>query len=391
MTSEPRRPDIHDRKIGVWSLTAVIVLCVGPITWEVGLLLVPHHDLEHLAGAVNAVGGGSTFVFVLLSVILVYVGLKAPVLVASAIVVAGLAAYNKALPTWARLAVWVPVIAALPAAVVVMLLSATLVRLNSPATLQPIYQKNRAAYVTVRAISWCAIQYRQQHEQTGYPSTLDDLGTFPCRMPWSASVLPDYKFAYEPQGPSDRRNDFLIVAYPSEKPFLTYRSDASGLIYVEDVVDGRHYKRLIDSHDGTGDYSLPEQKEYELVGSLYDCLQVFADSSPETGYPADLRDIVSRTTELTRCSYPPELRSVYRQAVNNTVRLRDYEYIYQPGPKSGSGRISAFELSARCVAYGRSCMRNVDGNQNGEFHGTADDRAATPDDPIESLSGVRAR
>lgn len=385
MNSASRKADAQQRKRGIIFFATIVVLCVVPIIWEVGLLLTPHHQLEEFEAGVIWLFGGNQYICVWMIWLLISVGLKAPQLVAISICLATAAVVIKTAPRWIKIAVWLPIAAALPAAIFVLRLGVIWSSMYSNAALQPMYKQNKASYSTITSISWCAIQYRQQHSGEGYPSNLDELSKFPCRRKWALNDLPRYQVWYEPKsGDSGRIEAFSVTAYPGDSGLIIYGSDESGLVYVSKVVEGKYYRRLADSHDGTGDYSLPRQQEYEFIWHLYDCLQVFAEYTPERGYPAELKDVHSQeTVQLNPCSYPPEMRNIGNSG--NKFVLGHYEYTYQPGPQAVSGQRGAFELYAHCLNYSQDCVRNLYANQDSDIHVTPDDRAATLDDPIEAV------
>ena len=372
----------HTRE-GSILLVVVCALCAGPIACELGLLAVPHHDPDQFLALIVRLSGGNQYISVFLMWGIVSLGFSAPKLVPFSIVLA-VVAVIKSVPRWIKIAIWLPILAALPAAVVVLRLGAEMAALNShpPA----IYAKNRTAYVTVRAISWCAIQYQQKHPDSGYPFALEDLNSFPCGNRWSVADLPGYRISYDPLRAADGQvTDFSLVAYPGESDprFLAYESDRSGLLYVEERTQTSSSRRVVFPYSSTGDYSLADQKEYLLAAHLYDCLQLIARANPDRGYPRTLHEARS-ARNIEACRYPADARPTVEER-DTGIRVGNYDYIYRLGTISESGRATAFELYAHCLAYGRACIRNVYANQDSELHVTTADRLATLDDAIEPL------
>lgn len=241
-------------------------------------------------------------------------------------------------------------------------------------------------------MAWCAIQYRQQHEDSGYPASLEDLRAFRCRSKWNLADLPGYIVSYEPRrGAGGRIEEFSVAARPpSEDPrFGRYESDGSGLISIEQVNGNDSSRVLVFPYRVTGDYSLPYQQEYLIVADLYNCLQVFADSNPNVGYPTDLKTVLAPTMRVKACYAAPMLWKIDSNTKGNRFSIDNYEYIYEPGLANPSGDRSTFELHAHCVSYGDRCIRSLYANQGSELHFTVEDRPATLDDPVEPVQVQR--
>lgn len=238
----------------------------------------------------------------------------------------------------------------------------------------------RIAHDSVKAISWCAIQYKVEHSQVGYPPSLDAMNsTASCALHWALSSTPTYHVWYVPEKnvvgqtlhfsvrasrESDPPPDFNIRGLDD------YVSDDSGIVYVLDRTAGS-LKSIGDINDGDFNVGID-------LHNLLNCVENFArakrfanDRITEDGdYPANL-------AEMSQCEYIRSASTVQ----GNTIRERSYSITYRPAEKRHQ-QIEHFQIDARCENYGQTCIRNLFTDERGKIHGTGENRAATGQDPL---------
>lgn len=247
----------------------------------------------------------------------------------------------------------------------------------------------RTAHDSVKAISWCAIQYKIEHPQEGYPPSLDPLNSgASCPLRWSLSSTPTYHLWYVPE-----KNVAGQVAHFSVQATLEnelppdfnirlndYASDDSGIVYAL-YQDAKPMKGITNGNDG--DINVGSDIE-----DLFRCVQEFGRAQRfannhllgDGDYPANL-------AEMSQCWY---LRDLTSEVKGNSIRQRAYLITYRP-QKENSQPIRRFQIDARCEDYGRTCVRNLYADQDGKIRGTGENRAAGAQDPFspkcEFMSG----
>jgi hypothetical protein len=236
----------------------------------------------------------------------------------------------------------------------------------------------RAAHDSVKAISWCAIQYKTGHPQEGYPPSLDSLDSgASCPLRWSLSSTANYHLWYVPEKNFDGQVAHFSVQAVRERELPTefnirlndYASDDSGIIYTS----YRHpapMKGITDASDGDINVGVD-------IDDLLRCVQEFARAQRFTkGHITGDGDYPTNLAEMSQCSY---LLGV--TVTDNSLRKRAYLITYRAQPEN-SQKIEDFQIDARCEDYGRSCVRNLFTDQGGKIHGTGENRPATTQDPL---------
>jgi len=237
----------------------------------------------------------------------------------------------------------------------------------------------RAAHDSVKAISWCAIQYKTGHPQEGYPPSLDSLNSgASCALPWSLSNTPDYHLWYVPEKNfTGQITHFSVQAVRDQdippdfnvRLITDYASDDSGILYAL-YKHPAPMKNITDVDDGDINVGVD-------IDSLLRCVQEFARAqrfaknhvTGDGDYPTNL-------AEMSQCWY---LRGV--TVTDNSLRKGAYLITYRAQPEN-SQNIEDFQIDGRCEDYGRSCVRNLFTDQHGKIRGTGENRPATPQDPL---------
>ena len=92
---------------------------------------------------------------------------------------------------------------------------------------------------------------------------------------------------------------------------------------------------------------------------------------PATGFPAQMRGLYDCPLVLDN-----------RWLSENSFSAEGYLLAYSPGPQNDSGKITTFQLEARCRDYARSCLVSLYANEADDLHRTGEDRSATSQDPM---------
>jgi len=227
--------------------------------------------------------------------------------------------------------------------------------------------EDTAAHDAVRSIAWCAVRYRVRHPESGYPadfSAASSGAVCPEYKPFSN--LPDYRLSYQPSA-----DDFgKVIAFevqainPHPEPEFrvpqgNFGSDASGLVYILPPSQPLHtdWKKLADATPAG------------YVGGLQQCLQRYANDHRGT-FPASLAN--------TPCF---QLAAAFggKSVGENTYLLKNYLFIYSPGPPDSQKRTTYYGLQVRCQEYGKTCIRNLFADPL-QIYGTPEDRPATSKD-----------
>jgi hypothetical protein len=228
------------------------------------------------------------------------------------------------------------------------------------ATVEAIDRESQAAADTVRAVSWCAILHQVASGE--YPADLASMDSgSSCGQPWTVSRIPDYKITFTAMRDGAGKISGFKVRAEAPPSRLRFRKDAesddSGDVYIDPQEPGFRKTLLYPS-------------AVSITGRMHDCITGFAEDSPASGFPAQLRGVNDCPVVLDN-----------QWVSENSFVLGGYLFSYSPGPRTGSGKIATFNLQARCRDYAKSCLVSLYANDGADIHRTAENRAATADDP----------
>jgi hypothetical protein len=218
---------------------------------------------------------------------------------------------------------------------------------------------------TVRAIGWCAIQYRAAHPQEGYPKTLEAMaGGSGCAQSWSLADEPDYTFSYQATLDSGYARSFFVQAIvrPDDQfDTLNYAMGPSGIVLFQGSK----------TPDLKGWQAIADRSALDNLFVLRDCLQEYAATHPGLGYPRLLTEVEGCfNSHIGGMHYDPS-------SANSSG---NYSLTYTPAANDGYRLVRGYKMEYRCLDYGVTCLRSLYADQGGTNATTAN-RDATVNDP----------
>lgn len=230
----------------------------------------------------------------------------------------------------------------------------------------------------------CAIGYALAHPDSGYPPSLAAMGPAgqKCLDKRLATGRPKGLLVeYEPAPPNAGRIPSFIVRAqatrkkPASGEFRTAIGDTSGLVGEQMSTDSA--TRI----DMRGEM-------IDRVAQLRTCALLVRAEHPDRPVASSIKEMAARLGHIGR----GDLRGYFCNSgtLKHSARLEERDSLWMwegytgsyTAVRDGSGRLSDFEIVARPLAYGESGVRSYFVRSDGPMHVTLADRAATPSDAV---------
>ena len=226
-------------------------------------------------------------------------------------------------------------------------------------------------------VSQCALRYRRNHPERGFPETMHELAATGCVIPEiAAGQRAGYVYRYLPwpAGPDGRIASYRMEARPAD---FNYSGRWSFMTDQFGQVRGMSEDRAATSSDPVVHSASPAEglaRAYEgaaqaWITDMTSCLATYALRDPRKSFPPDLAALADRVRG-----------EVCPRAARDSGE--GYRYAYVPGPGNGRGAIRAYVLTARPLEYAQTGRRSFLSDQSGNLHFTSEDREAALSDPF---------
>jgi hypothetical protein len=252
---------------------------------------------------------------------------------------------------------------------------------------------SKAAESAVRSIALCAISYRVANPERSLPG---DLGLLLREGGCSPDLL-------NPQTTPEYRLTFS-AASPTQPETASHAGCLVTATFIGNRLQDGRGGRFSDGRMITGDCAgvVRERQQRngvygseEVVGfgpglalrSLSQDLERFAAKTGTYHYPATLGELHALYQEESPATNSVSEYFAKQSSTDlaaNVIRWRQYtlRYIPERAGSPASAPIVNFQIDARCVSYGATCLRSYRVDNQGLVHGTGQNREATVGDPL---------